>query len=185
LAVNKTEAVMFKFALAAAVLLAATSAHAAKLAPPIAQAASGAMQCYAPNTTRKTCASLAGYTLNADGGIDNLAIVLISNSPVVVMRTTAPVVIKDGRVCGPIRAEDLQASTFVIEGQPADEATTAQARQQVMGAMKAMVGKEVCTAYIPDGAEFAAKATLDGVAQPAMDQRVIWVSPSDGYTVAP
>jgi hypothetical protein len=39
---------------------------------------------------------------------------------------------------------------------------------------------------LPDSDDgFIAKASLDGQAQPAQDQKVIWVAPSDGYKVAP
>ena len=38
---------------------------------PLAPAASGQVQCYAP-TDHKTCASLAGYTANGDGTYANV-----------------------------------------------------------------------------------------------------------------
>jgi hypothetical protein len=50
----------------------------ASLPEPITPAGKGQLQCYSPNTNRKTCNSLASYKPGARGSIDNVAIVLIS-----------------------------------------------------------------------------------------------------------
>ena len=162
------------------------AARAAAFDPPIDRAADGQMQCFAPDTARKTCRSLAAYRPGADGGVDNIAIVLVSSDPVITMRTVSPVTVKAGQVCGPIRAEDFQGAQFSIGGQPADDNQTTELRQAIADAMKDVIGKETCTAFVPaQGGAFTAKATIGGVAQPGADMPVIWVSPSDGYKVAP
>ena len=170
----------------ASALIFAAAAQAAPMGPPLTPAADGRMQCYAPDTARKTCQSMAVYRRGEKGGIDNIAIVLISRSPAITMRTVSSVELKNGQVCGLVQLDDLQKAVFTIDGQPADADQTAQLRQQLAAAMKDVVGKEVCTAYIPAGAGFTAKATIAGVAQSSdSDQTVIWVSPADGYKVAP
>jgi hypothetical protein len=158
----------------------------AVLPAPITEAASGQLQCYAPNLERKVCQSLAAYRLNAAGGIDNIASVLISPSPVVVIRTVSPVTIREGKVCGPLRAEDFDAATFTVEGRPAADAVTADLRAQVKASFAPMFGHEVCTAYAPRaGGGLTAQAWVDGQRQETLDQPVIWVKPADGYRVAP
>ena len=169
----------------AAIWACCSSADAADLRPPIAAAAQGQLQCYAPNTARKTCQSLAAYKLSTDGTIENIAIVLISQSPAITMRTMSPVEIKADQVCGPIRAQDIEAASFTVGDHIADPAQTTLLRQKMEAAIQGMIGHEVCTAYIPDSGALLAKATVDGVPQPTMDQRVIWVSSADGYSVAP
>jgi len=100
------------------------------------------------------------------------------------MQTTSPVTIKDGQVCGFIRTEDIDEATFSIDGAAASPEQTAKLRAQIIAVFeKGIFGHEICTAYVPDGDGFIAKATIDGVAQPKMDQRVIWVAPKDGYRV--
>ena len=160
-------------------------ALAASLPDPIAPASSGQLQCYTPDTARKTCASLASYTLRADGGIDNGATVMISPSPIVTMQTISRVEIRNGQICGKILSADIQNASFAVNGIDVDATRAMPLRQQVLKTLAAMLNKQVCTAYIRqnDGA-LIAKATLDGRALPD-DQRVIWVSPNDGYKVAP
>lgn len=167
------------------ILAASPPVRAASLESPITPAAQGQLQCYTPNVVRKTCQSLATYKSSANGAIDNTAIVLISQSPPITMTTISPVVIKRNQVCGFIRPQDIAAASFTLGGSPAGPAETERLRQRMQSAMKGFFGHEICTAYIPDGESLLAKATVDGVSQPAMDQRVIWVSPSDGFKVSP
>jgi hypothetical protein len=151
---------------------------------PIGPAATGQAQCYAPDTTRKTCNSLAFYKAREDGTFDNTAIVLLSPSPVVVMQTVTPVTVVDGAVCGKIEADQVTSATLTVNGQALAPADAAPALARLSTAMQPIFDHQICTRYIPDGAQFTAKATLDGNPQPP-DQKVIWVSPSDGYHVAP
>jgi hypothetical protein len=161
-------------------------AYGAELPDPIAPAARGQLQCYMPDKTRKTCNSLAGYRPNPSGGIDNIATVLLSKNPVLTMQTVSPVEIKMGQVCGRIRRQDLAIARFTVGGRPADEQQAAQLRAQLEMAFQNVFDHEVCTGYVDQGGMLIAKATIDGVpAPPSADQPVLWVSPSDGYSVGP
>ena len=51
--------------------------------------------------------------------------------------------------------------------------------------MTSVVGHEICTAYVQSGGNLVAKATMDGVPKPDQDQVMLWVSPADGYSIAP
>ena len=160
-------------------------AQGASLDSPIAPAAQGQLQCYTPDVARRTCRSLAAYKSNAKGAIDNTAIVLISQSPPISMKTVSPVVIKANQVCGLIRPRDIDAASFTLDDRPVDRAQTATLRQEMQSAMKGFFGHEICTTYVPADGSLLAKVTVDGASQPTMDQRVIWVSPTDGYKVSP
>jgi hypothetical protein len=162
----------------------ALSVNAATLDGPLAPAAGGRVQCYAPDAVRKTCRSMATYRVDPTGGIVHTAIVLVSQKPAITVQTAGWVEIKAGQVCGSIRREDLETASFAVDDKPLDAGQAADLRQQMETAMKDVVGKEVCTSYVPAGSGFMAKATVGGVAQSA-DQTVIWVAPSDGYRVAP
>jgi len=169
----------------AVVWAACSTVQGASLDSPITPAAQGQLQCYTPDVARKTCRSLAAYKGGAKGAIDNTAIVLISQSPSISMTTVSPVAIKANQVCGVIRPRDIDAASFTLGGRPADPAQTATLRQQMRSAMSGSFGHEICTTYISAGGSLLAKVTIDGVSQPTMDQRVIWVSPTDGYKVSP
>ncbi len=162
-----------------------TIACGASLPSPIAPAAAGQLQCYTPYTARKTCQSLAAYRRMQDCQIENTAIVLISPNPAIVMTTISPVTINVGQVCGLIHPNDIATAEFSVAGRPASTAQRKALQQQLQIGMKSIFGHEICTAYTAEGGSFLANATVDGVAHPAMNQKVIWVLPGDGYKVGP
>ncbi len=154
-------------------------------AAPLEPAAIGKMQCYVPDETRKTCASMALYKANGDGTYANTAIILLNKSPVVLMETVTPVRIVAEAVCGTIRAEDIAKAKLTVNGQVLTPEQAAPALAQVSTAMASIEGRDICTTYVENNLNLTAKSSIDGVAQPAMDQAVKWVARADGYTVAP
>ena len=172
------------FGLVAAVLASSSLEVEARTAGPIAPSSLGKLQCYAPDVARKTCQSLASYRPNPKGGIDNVAVVLVASKPPIAMQTVSPVDVREGQVCGVVRPEDFQSAEFTTDGQPVDPEQAAVLREKVLTAMKTYVGHEICTTFVPSGGSLLAKESIDGVADPTLDERVIWISPSDGYTVS-
>ncbi len=163
----------------------AVAAPAPSLPPPLTPAGQGQLQCYVPNVQAKTCQLLAAYQRNAAGVIQNQATVLLAQDPVITMTTSAPVEIKDGRVCGPVRPEDFAGASFTIAGAPADIRQTADLRQHVADGMKSVIGHEICVAYVRTGEAWVAKALLDGAPQADGDEAFIWVAPDAGWKVGP
>lgn len=159
---------------------------AAAYAPPLDPAASGQIQCYVPDTARKTCSSMAYYVARDDGSFDNRAIVLINKAPAVTLETTVHVAIKDGAVCGSLRAEDIAAGKVAVGGRTMTPDEASPVLTSISQALTPVIGHEICTMFVPDASgKLSAQASMDGQRQPGQDQPVLWVAPSDGYTVAP
>lgn len=161
------------------------AAAAATPLDPITPAWSGKVQCYQPDAARKTCNSIGAYARDPAGTIQNTATILLRPEPLIVMRTTAPVVVKQNAICGTITERDLLAAEFTIAGQAADAPNTEALRNAVRPGYAAVLNREICTTYQPAGDEMNAQITVGGKRMPALDQRVRWVSPADGYSVAP
>jgi hypothetical protein len=152
-------------------------------ADPLAEGLAGKVQCYRPNPEKKTCSALSSYSMRRDGALLNTAEVMLSANPVLVMRTVSTVTIKGEAVCGPVRKDDIDSATIIVNG--AVLADDKVAKEQIAGAFKDMFGKEVCTTYVPNGDKFTAQVTLDGKLKPEYSQIVIWVKPDDGFVVGP
>lgn len=166
--------------------LAFLAAAGAAYASPLTPAADGQMQCYVPDTVRKTCSSMAYYVARPDGSFDNKAVVLINKAPAVTMETTTRVTIKDGAVCGALRAEDIAAGKVTVGDRQMTPEEASPVLNSITQALTPVIGHEICTAFVPDAAgKLTAQATMDGKRQGEQDQPVLWVSPQDGYTVAP
>ena len=168
-------------ALLAATALSPANAYVGPLAP----AGKGMAQCYVPNVATKTCGSMATYHQNADGTFTNKAMVLISKSPPAILEMNTNVQVKNGAVCGKILEQNITSARLTVNGTdvPADQSAPVLA--QVASGMTAVVGHEICTSYVQSGGQLVAKATMDGVPKPDQDQVMLWVSPADGYSIAP
>src|SRR5262245_52564398 len=84
---------------------------------PLGPARSGQLQCFSPDTSRKVCGALAGYTWGPANTILVTADVLMEPaSLLIVMRTSTPIEVRSGAVCGRVRARDIEAATFTIAG---------------------------------------------------------------------
>ena len=135
---------------------------------------------------RKTCRSLASFKPGVDGKISSIAVVLISDDPVVTMEAASPVEIKSGKVCGTIRKQVIDAAKFTVAGHMLDVTQAAGLRVWLQLLLVNFFDHEICTAYIGQSGSLLAKATMDGVPIPeTIDQQVRWVSPDEGYTVNP
>jgi len=147
----------------------------------LARAREGHIQCFQPDRALRTCKGMVAYKFGDDGGITSRAQVLMDESGPAVMVVTSPVVVTDGAVCG--RLESLAGAQFVVAGQPATPGQDGGYRLLLSVAPKK---GEVCARWAPVGnGGYWATATIDGRAQKDFDQRVIWVEPGEGFTVAP
>jgi len=167
-------------------ILFALAAAGAAYAAPLTPAAQGQIQCYVPDAAKKTCSSMAYYVARDDGGFDNRAVVLLNKDPVVTLDMTTRVTIKDGAVCGALRAEDIAAAKVTVGDHLMTPEESGPVLDQITQGLASVIGHEICTAYVPDASgKLVAQASMDGKRQPEQDQPVLWVSPSDGYKVAP
>jgi hypothetical protein len=163
----------------------AASASGVPSIDPLSPAASGQVQCYQPDEQKKTCRSIASYRAVGRSTYSNTAVVLLSEAPPVILETTAPVTVRQGAVCGAIRAEDIAAGKLRVSGRLFDDVEAAPLLARVAEAMKALINKQICTSYEASGDGLTARASIDGRYRADMDQRVKWVHPGDGYKVAP
>ena len=178
---------MTRLATCAAALAAAMLLIAADTVPdPLAPAHSGMVQCYDPNTDVKTCRAIGAYTFESDGTIQNQAtFALPSGRDALVVKTTTPVIVRDGAVCGPFSKDAIKSASVFLNGRrlPPDDAN--QIRVQLMAVMADRFGKEICTSYRAFKDEFYASVKVDGAPDPAASDYVLWIKPDDGYTVVP
>ncbi len=150
----------------------------------LAPARAGKAQCYQPNPERKLCDSMGWYEWRADGSIANRTEVLLpGEGAVVVMHSVDTVTVRDRAVCSPILAATIAASTFTVNGREADAADTARYRSAISRSMQPLFGVEACVIFTPEGEGLRADATINGKAEAALTQRVMWVAPADGWRV--
>jgi hypothetical protein len=151
----------------------------------IGPAADGKVQCFSPDPARKVCASITRFAPGAEGVIGTATTAVIGREPPVTMTTSSADTIEGARLCGVTQAADLVGATFTIAGAPADPAKTETLRDAVAKGMSPLVGHKICLTFVPDGSQFMVHTSLDDLPRPDLDQRMAWVSPADGWKVAP
>ena len=165
--------------------LAALAAPEAGAADPLAAARDGMLQCYAPDQAHRTCKALSGYAFGPEGVV-NQAEVLVSPAGPMTMRTASPVVVREGAVCGPVRAEDIDASQVIFAGRPLGGDQAQRAKAQLKGGLGGLLGAEVCTTYLAAPQGYTTRVTVNGTPAPEMSgSPMIWVRADEGWTVAP
>ncbi len=175
---------MLRLSLALAAALCATPALAQNLGP-IAPAAEGKLQCYSPNLVARTCGGIGSFRFAPNGVIETQGEALVSQSPAIIMRSVYQVRIKGRLECTKVRPRDVASASFVVDGRLASPAETAALRSNIQAANSSVIGREACEGYLPDGQALTARMIVDGAPRPDLDRKMIWVSPADGFQVAP
>lgn len=152
---------------------------------PLTLAIDGSVQCYQPDTIRKICRSIASYQHLDGTRYSNTAIVLIAPTGPLTLETTTIVDVRKGAVCGSIKANELALGKLRSGDRIFSPDEAAPVLAKIAQAMSAIVDKEICTSYQAAGTGFIAKATIDGIYRPDIDQVVDWVKPDAGYSVSP
>jgi hypothetical protein len=168
----------------------------ASLGVPLAQAAgpntlllakSGKLECYQPDTARKTCLGLGGFTFHKDGSITSSGDILINKDPPLIMHVPpSAVTYRNGAFCGLDRKDDIENATFLLSGKPVNAASDRRIKDDMLAQNANRFGKTICTSYSATGTDrFVMHESIDGVPQPKSDAAMIWVEPDGGYSVAP
>ena len=140
----------------------------------------GQIQCFQPNIDARTCKIMAAYSFEADGRILSTTQALMDETGPAVLVVTSPVVVKGRSVCGSL--EHLSKARFVVAGQPATPGQESGYRLMLSVAPRK---GEVCARWVGDGSGYIAYGSIDGKPKRDLDQRMIWVEPGEGFTVAP
>lgn len=168
---------------AASTTPAATATGTSAIADPLAPARAGKLLCQTPDKAAKTCLMLTDFSFGPDGQITNRYEVILTRSPWLSAKVSAPVVVKDGAVCGPL--EGTEKAEVFVEGKPADAETTAKIRDGLRQLYAPYQGKDACISYTANGDAYDAARSIGGAASKGPPERVIWVDPADGWAVKP
>lgn len=159
----------------------AGATHAQTLADPLAPAREGMVACSSPIIESRTCRGMTEYVFSADGAITSNAMASLQDIPPIVMHISQPVSVRDGMVCGPWRASDLDTATFEIDGAPAPAEQTQALRAALREALASRFG-DACTTYTQTGETISLSTVLNGRPLPNVNT-MIWVRPTDGYVL--
>jgi hypothetical protein len=169
---------------AAGLVLAAASVPAAP-SDPLTLALEGRLACVVPNATKKTCGALFRYIWRRDGTVEQRVEELVDEDPGLSFTRRSVGRIRARSVCQVVVSEDIEDVEFFVDGAVASEGASARGRERMFYVWTDLIGREVCTSFVANGSSLRMVVTADGREVPQFSRPMIWVDPTEGYSVKP
>lgn len=158
----------------------------ASVAEQMAPAKQGMLQCQLPDELFKTCFSLSKVyqTGPSTWTFDTQTAVDLQSNVIATIKDTA--FVRELEVCKAANTIDISKFTFTRGGRPLSPSEVAHYRAKLGRTYGAFAGKTICTKIVPSEQNMElVQGTINGKRVPAMDYAMKWVSPKDGWKVAP
>jgi hypothetical protein len=152
---------------------------------PFAPAKVGKLECFAPDSEKKTCLDMTRYTWEANNQILEEDEFAFSANPLITARSKDFVVINRCEACQVVSKDKVLEATFFRDGVQVSDSEQTQFRERHLQQLNSIVGKKVCMSLSPYGGVFIAEYSIDGNPLPAATNRLKWISPDEGYVLAP
>ena len=152
---------------------------------PFAAAKAGKLECFAPDTVKKTCLDMTRYTWEGNGQILEEDEYAISANPLITAKSKDYVAIANGEACQVVSAPKILGANYFRDGVRVSKSDEAQFRQRDFQQMRSLIGKKFCMRLSPYESAFIAEYSVDGIPRPSATNRVKWISPDEGYVLAP
>ena len=158
-------------------------AHASE--DPLAPAKEGKLWCYEPNSENKTCSSFSRFEWDAAGAIWEEDEIAFSANPLVAMKVRATSTLEGVAICQVIAEETFQNAVFMVDGKPATADEDMAYREKYGSRFAPFYGKKFCLEISPYESIFITQVAIDGTPYPSATSRLKWISPDEGYVLAP
>lgn len=168
----------------ALLLLAATSSGAPET-DVVAQVRAGKMLCSNPDTATKTCSTIASYTRREDGTFVEKGEVLISPDQPITLGMSMVVRVDGDAICGTMELTDLQKAAVRVDGMPLPPDRNEAALSKLIEKLKPMAGRKVCEGLQVEDGQLMKYGQVERVDLKLPGKPVSWISPAEGYRVAP
>ena len=152
---------------------------------PLAPAKAGKIWCYEPDSENKTCRSFSRFEWDAAGTIWEEDELTLSANPLVTMKVRAISTHEGVAICQVIAEEPFQKAVFMVDGKPATADEDMAYREQYGSRYAPFYGKKFCLEISPYESIFITQVAIDGTPYPSATSRLKWISPDEGYGLAP
>ncbi|WP_156424769.1 hypothetical protein [Novosphingobium fuchskuhlense] len=151
----------------------------------LANITAGHLLCSNPDATTRTCTTIDTYSLAADGTITDAGELMISETPLISLTTTAIVHIENGAICGTMREADLLNGKVRLNGELLPTDRNAAVVAKLVEKYGSMFGRQACeTVSLIDG-KLLKFGQIERVDIKLPGKPVKWVAAGDGYKVGP
>ena len=168
--------------LAAAVLVFTALPASAQDDDPFARSRDGSIECLGPNPAARTCMAFSRYRFLENGEVVGETVMAIANEPFVLVGGASTLYARDGMICERVNRATVEAMRITVDGVDAPSNMSRELKDALWADIANV--REMCTRYTPDGDGAISTFYADGVEMPEFADRVSWIRPEDGYTLA-
>ncbi|MBA2772318.1 MAG: hypothetical protein H0U34_09985 [Sphingomonas sp.] len=138
-----------------------------------------------PDSATKTCSSIISYLPGPDGTLVETGEVLISPDQPITLEIVSVGKVEGGAICGAVELADMQKGQLRINGTllPPDRNTAALSK--LLEKMKPMAGRKACEGLQVENGQLMKYGQVERIDLNLPGKPVRWISPSEGYRVAP
>lgn len=168
-----------------AVLVILAGANVQPIVDILAQSKSGKLLCSNPDAATKSCSSISSFKVSADGSVIETTEVLLTPEPTITLTMSIKTEVAGGSNCGVMTLDDLRRGQVRTNGEALSPDRNARVLERLETSMGSLAGKKVCDALRLENDSLVKYGQVEGVDIKLPGKPVMWVSPTDGYTVAP
>ena len=159
---------------------------ASSVADQMAPAKQGMVQCQSPDVLFKTCDSLSKVSQIGPDLYRIESEMLVDPDGPVVITEISTVSVQGIQVCDTVRLAEIDQWDVKVAGVPTTAAQAARHRSRIKRQLAFLSGQSICTTVVPGEQNMHnVQATIGGRRVPAFDYAMKWVSPDEGWKVAP
>jgi hypothetical protein len=163
-----------------------TNLHAARADDgPLTPARDGKIECFSPSSEHKTCVAITRYTWISNGDIIAESDFALNANPLISLKMTSEAFLEEGDLCGVLQQQSVDGMTFFKNGVLMNEDEAADFRGPMTSRFATIIGRRVCEDHAPYGSLIVTQYTIDGSPKPELTSRLKWISPDEGYVLAP
>ena len=166
-------------------LAAADPASAPAQTDTLGQFRAGHWLCADPDEKAMTCSVIDRLSERADGTLLETGETLLAPDKAITLETTSVVRITADTLCGTVDLADLQTAIVRVDGTALPSDRNAQVLAKISAGFAPMAGKTVCEHLRLDKGQLVNAVQIEQMDRPIPPKPVRWISPADGYRVAP
>ena len=168
-----------------AILLLAAASSGPSGTDVLAQVQLGKMLCANPDPATRTCSSIVSYTPGKNGTFVETGEVLISPNQPITLEMSSVVQVEGGAFCGTVEFADMQKGKLRMNGTLLPSDRNEAALSKLLEKLKPMAGRKACEALRIEEGQLKKYGQVERIDLNLPGKPVSWISPADGYKVAP
>lgn len=168
-----------------AILLLSAAADVTPETDVLGQANAGKVLCVNPDAKTKTCSTIDTFVVAQDGSVIDMGELLIATDQPLTLEVSSVVHIENATICGSMELADLKEGRVRLNGQLVSPDRNAAVLNIFVERLKPLAGRRVCEVLRLEDGQLRKFGQVERVDINLPAKPVQWVSPTEGYKVAP